>query len=345
MTAKGLSVRKLLTWGLALLAPLSVLSVPITVRTQSASAPRVAGHIAYVGPNGNIYEARPDGAGTRALTSDGSAASPYAKPLWSTNGSALLAIRFATGLGAFRSSGPAGLWLISTSGGARRLTTDVPRGYAWASDGHTVVYEQGYLAESTLVSLDTRTGRRRTEPCDPAFRLIGVTPVGNRALGVLGNDLAAESLSDGTTRRLTAYGTKPGVWQGVAALAPSGRTLLYAATPGTRLISLDLHNGSSVVTSVSAPVTTIALSTARDTYAYTMGAPGGVTGAVLHAGKTSTGLTADMSLTTQSFAPNRAALVYTSGSTGSPGVFVARLSCPTTCASRLGSGRDAAWGP
>ena len=357
-------MRTLLRWGLAgallLLTPSAALAAkappkatptarpkasPKPSPTAPAATSRVTGHIAYVGANGNIFVARPDGTDKRALTNNGTTDPSYNAPLLSSKGGDILAVRFATGLGAFKGSDTAGLWLVPSSGSVRRLTTDVPRGYAWTPDGASIVYEEGYLSETSLNVLDPRTGHKRTLPCDPAFRLIGLTSIGNRAIGVQGNDVVAESLADGTTQGLTGYGAKPGVWQGLAALDPSGGTILYAESPGTTLVSIDLRTRRIARTAVGGSLTAIAPASST-VYAYASVGLGGAAApsvAVVN-GKSGAGLRAGVSFTPHAFAPNGAALAYTSG--GSlPYVFVAPAACPVTCATRLDFGRDASWGP
>jgi len=315
-----------------------------TATPKVTTAPSISGHITYVGANGNIFVARPDGTDKRALTNNGPTDPSYNAPLSSPTGAGILAVRFATGLGAFKGSDTAGLWLIAQSGGARRLSPNVSRGYAWTPDGASIVYEEGYLSETSLIVLDPRTGHKHTLACDPAFRLIGVTDVGNRAIGAQGHDIVAESLTDGTTQGLTNYGAKAGVWQGIAAVSPSGRTVLYAEAPGTTLVSIDLRGGRATRTSLAAAISSVAPSSDVSTYVYATSGTGNTMQTALHTGKGVTSLRGDMSFTAHAFAPNGAAFVYTTGG-NLPYVFVAPVSCAATCATRLDFGRDAAWSP
>ncbi len=345
----------LLRWGLAgallLLTPGAALAAKAPPRPtpvppkppKSPAAPRSIGHIAYVGANGNIFVVRPDGTDKRALTNNGAADPSYNAPLLSPTGADVLATRFATGLGAFKGSDTSGLWLIPSSGAPRRLTPNVPRGYVWAPDGAGIVYEEGYLSETALIVLDPRTGHKRTLPCDAAFRLVGVTPVGNRAIGVQGGNVVSESLTDGTTQGLTSYGAKAGVWQGLAAVSPSGRAVLYAEAPGTTLVSIDLRGGRSARTPLASAVSGIAPSSDASTYAYATSGAGGARQIVLRAGKSATSLPGDASFTAHGFAPNGAALAYTSGG-GLPYIYVAHVAAQETRATRLDFGRDADWG-
>ncbi len=315
-----------------------------TSTPKATTAPSISGHITYVGANGNIFVARPDGTDKRALTNNGPTDPAYNGPLSSSKGAGILAVRFAAGLGAFKGSDTAGLWLISQSGGTRRLSSNVSRGYAWTPDGANIVYEEGYLSETSLIVLDPRTGHTHTLACDPAFRLIGVTDVGNRAIGVQGHDIVAESLTDGTTQGLTNYGAKAGVWQGIAAVSPSGRAVLYAETPGTTLVSIDLRTGRATRTSLATPVSNVAPSPDASTYVYATSGTGNTTQTMIHTSKGVTSLRGDVSFTAHAFAPNGAAFVYSMGG-NLPYVYVAPVSCAATCATRLDFGRDAAWGP
>ena len=322
-----------------------VTPTPKPAPTKATSAPAIGGHIAYVGANGNVFVARPDGTDKRALTNNGASDPSYNAPLLSPKGTDILATRFATGLGAFKGSDTSGLWLVPSSGATRRLTPNVPRGYAWMPDGSGIVYEEGYISESSLVVLDPRTGHKRILACDPAFRLIGVTPIGNRAIGVQGNDIVAESLTDGTTQGLTGYAAKAGVWQGLAAVSPSGRAVLYAEAPGTTLVSIDLRTRGATRTSLAGAVAgNVAPSSDASTYAYATSGAGSAPRAVLHAGKSVTSLRDGASITIHAFAPNGAALAYTATNGTSPAIFVAPISCAATCATRLDFGRDADWG-
>src|SRR2546421_11723189 len=88
-----------------------------------------AGHIVYVGPNGNLYTVRPDGTDTRALTSDGTSTTPYAQPTWSPNGRGLLAVRLREGLQALASP-VAGLGVVAPPGSARQPPRNLPPGLA-----------------------------------------------------------------------------------------------------------------------------------------------------------------------------------------------------------------------
>jgi len=252
-------------------------------------------------------------------------------------------VRFAVGLSAFKGSDTAGLWLIASSG-ARRLSPNVSRGYAWTPDGAHIVYEEGYLSETSLIVLDPRTGHTHTLACDPAFRLIGVTDVGNRAIGVQGHDIVAESLTDGTTQGLTNYGARAGVWQGVAAISSSGRTVLYAEAPGTTLVSIDLRTGRATRTSLGSAVSNVAPSPDASTYVYATSGTDNAMQIALHTSKGVTSLHGAVSFTAHAFAPNGAAFVYSMGG-NLPYVFVAPVSCAATCATRLDFGRDAAWSP
>ncbi len=362
-------MRNLLRWGLAgallLLTPSAALAAktppkatrtpvaratpkatPKATPTPVASATRMGGHIAYVGANGNIFVVRPDGTDKRALTNTGATDPTFNAPLLSSKGD-VLAVRFAAGLGAFKGSDTSGLWLVPSSGAARRLTTNVPRGYAWTPDGVSIVYEEGYLSETALIVLDPRTGHKRTLPCDATFRLVGVTPVGARAIGVQGSDVVAESLSDGATQGLTGYGvsSKSGVWQGLAAVGPGGRTVLYAEAPGTTLVSIDLQTRRSARTSLAGAVSNVAPSSSASTFVYATSGAGGTARSALRSGKSVTSLRGDASFTVHAFAPNDAGFAYTTVSGGQPYVFVAPTSCPAACATRLDFGRDAAWGP
>ncbi len=316
----------------------------------------VGGRVAYVGADGNVYVAGRDGAGKRALTRDGTAASPYAALTWSPTGAGLLALRYAFGLQAVKSP-VAGLWLVSASGGSRRLMPAIPRGFAWAPDGRTVVYEQGYPPDATLLTqLDTRSGAQRTTPCPAAFALKGVTggltgaatggvtgaargagrstaPAaggGYRAIGVQGDQIESVALADGAAKALTTYSAHAGVWQGLATLDGPGRAVLYSVTPGTRLISLDLRSGRSGSVSVSDPVVGLAPSADGHWIAYATGTPGLATQSVLvRVGKGAATLPSGASIAAQAFAPDASALAFTvhdgasggrsGGSTGSTG--------------------------
>jgi hypothetical protein len=341
----------LLTPGAALAAktPPKVTPTPKAAKTAPKATstpmatPSISGHITYVGANGNIFVARPDGTDKRALTNNSPTDPAYNAPLSSPKGDGILAVRFAAGLAAFKGSDTAGLWLVSQAG-ARRLSPNVSRGYAWTADGARIVYEEGYLSETSLTVLDPRTGQKHTLACDPAFRLIGVTDVGNRAIGVQGHDIVAESLTDGTTQGLTNYGAKAGVWQGVAAVSPSGRAVLYAEAPGTTLVSIDLRGGHVTRTSLASAASGVAPSTDASMYVYAMSGTGNTMQTALHTGKGVTSLRGDVSFTAHAFAPNGAAFVYSIGG-NLPYVFVAPVSCAATCATRLDFGRDAAWSP
>jgi len=325
-------------------APKATSTPKATATPKAATVPSISGHITYVGANGNIFVARPGGTDKRALTNNGPTDPSYNAPLSSPTGAGILAVRFAAGLAAFKGSDTAGLWLIAQSGGARRLSPNVSRGYAWTPDGARIVYEEGYLSETSLIVLDPRTGQKHTLACNPAFRLIGVTDVGNRAIGVQGHDIVAESLADGTTQGLTNYGAKSGVWQGVAAVSPSARAVLYAEAPGTTLVSIDLRTGRATRTSLAAAAGNIAPSPDAATYVYATSGAGSALQTALHTGKGVTSLRGDVSFTAHAFAPNGAAFVYAAGG-NLPYVFVAPVSCAATCATRLDFGRDAAWGP
>ena len=339
----------------------------------------VGGRVAYVGADGNVYVAGRDGSGKRALTSDGTTASPYAALTWSPSGTGLLALRYAFGLQAVKSP-VVGLWLVSSSGGSRRLAPAIPRGFAWAPDGRAVVYEQGYPPDPTLLTqLDTRSGAQRTTPCPAAFALKGVTGAasgagrsaaaaaggGYRAIGVQGDQIEAVALADGAAKALTTYSAHAGVWQGLAALDGPGRAVLYSVTPGTRLVSLDLRSGRGGSVSVSDPVVGLAPSTDGRWIAYATGTPGLATQSVLvRVGKGAATLPSGASIAAQAFAPDASALAFTvrdgasggrsggsTGSTGSTGraatssVYTAPTTCPARCARRLDTGEDAVWGP
>lgn len=305
-----------------------------------------SGRIVYVGNDGNLYLIAPDGTGRRALTTDATQPTAYVAPTWSPSGQGILALRFARGLGAANAA-TAGLWLVSPSGGARQLLTSVPRGFAWAPDGHSVVYETGYYPDRTaLTTLDTRSGQTHTVYCDTTFTLTGVTPVGNRAVGVQGGQIETVSLSDGTAQALTHYAPKAGVLQNVMALSRSGGTLLYSVGDGTQVISLDLRTNHSTTTSAGGALRGVAPSPDLRWIAYTTtGAANTAESMLLRAGKSAAPLRGDSFITPQAFAPDSSALTYTSLLDGPGYIFVAPTGCPDRCARRLGLGHDAVWGP
>src|SRR5689334_21665259 len=107
---------------------------PVTAHGAGHAAKKTGGHIDYIGSDGNVYVAQPDGTGKQALTSDATRETPYAQPQWSSSGTRILALRYAQGLQAFQKMATAGLYMISLSGGAHQLVSNVPRGFAWAPD-------------------------------------------------------------------------------------------------------------------------------------------------------------------------------------------------------------------
>ena len=310
-----------------------------------AKARGTAGRIVYVGADGNLYLIQPDGTGKRALTTDATATSPYAEPAWSASGAGILAIRFGLGLQAIKAS-TTGLWLASPSGGARQLLGNVPRGFAWAPDGHTAVYETGrYPARTTLVQLDTRTNQTHTIYCDDAFTLVGVTN-SNAAIGVQNGQIETVSLADGTARALTQYPAKTPVLPNVIALARSGKEMLYSVVPQTQLISLDLRSNRSATINAGGTLRGAALSPDLRWVAYSTTAAGNTAASMLlRLGKSATALRGDSSVTPQAFAPDSAALAFTSLYDGPAYIFTATTDCPARCARRLALGHDAAWGP
>lgn len=327
-----------------------LITAPFTVAPlaayRHANATRMTlpgGHIAYTGPDGNLYEVRPDGSGKRALTTDGNKV-PYTQPLWAPNGSGILTLRFAQSIAALRSP-EKGLWLISPSAPARQISTDVPRGFAWTPDGHSVVYEQGFSPDvTTLVQVDTRTGRKRTVTVDGSFSLKGVTPIGNRAIGVQGAQIEAVSLSNGSARALTRYRPNDGVSQNLAVLDRAGRSVFYGALPGDRLVSLDLKSGKSASVKVADVLRGLAPSPDRKWIAYSTGASAAQS-ALLQVGKATTALSGASYVVAQAFAPDSAGFVYTAQANGIATLFTTLTSCPATCARQLGAGQDAVWGP
>jgi hypothetical protein len=249
-------------------------------------------------------------------------------------------------LQAFQKMATAGLYLIAPTGGSRQLVSNVPRGFAWAPDGHTVVYEEGFPPDQTvLVQLDTRSGQKRSVNCDGAFVLAGVAAPGNRAVGVQGSQVEAVSLTDGTAQALTHYG-KEGVWQNVAQVVHAGRTVVYAEAPGTHLVMLDLRSGRSTTVRVSDPVIGLAPSPDLRWVAYSIAGPGHVPQSTLvRVNKGAASLRGNAYVTSQAFAPDSSALAFTSPLDGTPAVFVTSTACPARCVRRIGSGQDPAWGP
>lgn len=315
-------------------------------------AGRPSGRIAYVGSDGNLFVVQPDGTGKIALTSDGSKDLPYAQPEWSPTGAGILALRYAQGLQAFQHMGATGLYLVSPSGGARQLVVNIPRGYAWAPDGYTVVYETGYSPDrTTLVLLDTRTNAKRTVYCTNDFTLLAVTGLGNRAIGVQQGEIAAVDLTAGSAQAvvpvqlLTHYGSKAGLWRREVVIVRSGRTAIYSVGAGMQLVSLDLRNGHSTALRLPDPLEAFAQSPDQHWLVYSTGTEATAQAKVLHSGKgAAVPLRALSTVTAQAFAPDSSSLVFTAEDAGQPYIFAASLTCLMRCTRRLSTGADAAWG-
>jgi Tol biopolymer transport system component len=336
-----------------MLAALVLALLPGGIAGASHPAKQSSGHIAYVGSDGNVYVVQPDGTGKSALTADGTRDTPYALPQWSPNGTGILALRYVEGLQAFKKMATAGLYLISPTGGSRQLVSNVPRGFAWAPDGHTAVYETGYPPDrTTIVQVDTRANTKRAVYCDSAFTLLAVADNGARAIGTQQGEIAAVALQTTTTQTvvptqlLTHYGAKAGLWRNEVVIGRSSHTALYSIVPGTQVVSLNLRTGHSSTTRLSDPLEGFAPSPDGHWLAYSTGIGAAVQAKVLRLGKgTLTALRALSSVTPQAFAPDSSSLAFTARDAGQPYVFAAPLTCLTHCMRRLSTGSDAAWGP